>query len=248
MSAFALHGFAQHREQWTPFAPDALAPWVLGHGPDPAISARDLAAGFDAEVSRLVGLARALPAPRVLLAYSQGARLGLGMLAKAPELFERACLVSVHPGLRLDDERDARITWEENLAATLKAGGLPAFLEVWDALPVFRSSTAPPEARQTEREARSVHHPEGLALALRQLGLGRMPNLWNVLPSLPIPVDFVAGARDAKFVALAREAHALTPKSRLHLVPNSGHNPLLDAPRALGAIVAPLLETGAVPC
>ena len=53
---------------------------------------------------------------------------------------------------------------------------------------------------------------EVLASLLRQASPGTARPLWDVLPSLPIPSQFVAGELDAKFATLATKmASAMNP-------------------------------------
>jgi 2-succinyl-6-hydroxy-2,4-cyclohexadiene-1-carboxylate synthase len=256
MTLLALHGFTQTPEQWRRLLPEALCPWVAGHGP-----AEPPTHGFAGEIARLAGLAAELPAPRKLLGYSQGARLGLGLLVAAPDLFERACLIGLNPGLETGPERAERQNWERGLADKLVREGLDAFLEHWESLPVFASQadfarenlelhgaertnfepTGFEHELAEQRRARRVHRPEPLGRALVELGLGAMPNYWPDLSQISLPVDLVVGALDPKFVALAERAGALFPSSTLHKIEGAGHNPLLEA---RGAVQDLLVQLG----
>jgi pimeloyl-ACP methyl ester carboxylesterase len=79
---------------------------------------------------------------------------------------------------------------------------------------------------------------EGLAAALRHLGSGAQPPLWDELQRLRAPVLLVAGERDAKFGGIAREMATAIPGARVALVPNSGHSPHLEAPERYAATLA----------
>jgi pimeloyl-ACP methyl ester carboxylesterase len=70
-----------------------------------------------------------------------------------------------------------------------------------------------------------------------------MPDLRHDLRQVTTRVDVLAGERDAKFVELARELSSLLQGSRLTIVPDAGHNLLLEAPLAC----ADLLTRGATP-
>ena len=60
-----------------------------------------------------------------------------------------------------------------------------------------------------------------------------MPDLWPSLTTLPVPVTFVAGERDAKFAALAARAVAQAPRAALRVVPGAGHDLCLECPKEL---------------
>ena len=79
---------------------------------------------------------------------------------------------------------------------------------------------------------------EGLASALRHLGSGAQPPLWDEVPGLRAPVLLVAGERDAKFGAIARDMAGAISGSRVVLVPSSGHSPHLEAPERYAATLA----------
>ena len=78
----------------------------------------------------------------------------------------------------------------------------------------------------------------GLAAALRGLGTGVMPSLWDRLGELALPVDLVVGERDAKFRAVAERMAAALPDARLHVVAGAGHAVHLEAPDAVVDLLA----------
>lgn len=78
----------------------------------------------------------------------------------------------------------------------------------------------------------------GLAAALRGLGTGVMPSLWERLPELTMPVELVVGERDEKFRAIAERMEAALPHARLHVAPGTGHAVQLEAPGAVVEVLA----------
>ena len=83
------------------------------------------------------------------------------------------------------------------------------------------------------REDRRRNTAGGLAAALRGLGTGVMPSLWERLPDLDLPVDLVVGERDEKFRAIAEKMAYALPHARVTVVPGAGHAVHLEAPDAL---------------
>jgi len=208
----------------------ALTPLLPGHGATPR---RVVSGRFDDAVDEL---ARAIPfrARCTLFGYSMGARVALRLLVRHPERFERAILVGAHPGLDDERARAERRLWEAELAAVLEARGLAAFVDAWEALPVLRPArTVAPDRLARRRAIRLSHTPPGLQHALSVLGLGAMPPTASDLAQLSVPVTLVAGAEDAKFLALAHFMAARLPAARVVEVPSVGHDVVLEAPEAL---------------
>jgi 2-succinyl-6-hydroxy-2,4-cyclohexadiene-1-carboxylate synthase len=232
----ALHGFTGAPESFAELATLApsvtfLCPVLSGHGREPDLTTQD----FATEVQRLAAWLRARASERVVvLGYSLGARVALGLCVAHPELFLEAVLVGVNPGLGTEAERQERIGWETRLIDLLETDGLAAFLSEWEQLPLFASQNAlSPERRSVQRRIRESHEAAGLAHALRALGTGRMPDLTPLLGALPFPVTLVAGEHDAKFRALAERMLPALRDGHLAVLPGAGHNPLLEAPGAL---------------
>jgi pimeloyl-ACP methyl ester carboxylesterase len=80
--------------------------------------------------------------------------------------------------------------------------------------------------------------PAGLAAALRGLGTGSLPSLWDRLGELTAPVVLIVGERDTKFRAIAGEMAERLPRARLEIVAGAGHAVHLEAPAATAALLA----------
>lgn len=236
-----VHGFLGSPRTW-----DALRAHLVG--PVETISLRGHAGivepeieSFEAELSRLIDARAQRPWPKTLVGYSLGARVALGLAARTPDPFERLVLVSGRDGLLDAEEARARRELDDALAATLRREGLAAFVDRWQGLPLFESQRAlPDEIRAAHRARRLAHDPEGVARALSELSLGRMPRFGATAVARTARVDLVVGARDAKFRRLAQDfvqEHAAVREIRLHVVPDAGHDVVLERPAALAAIL-----------
>ena len=95
----------------------------------------------------------------------------------------------------------------------------------------------PPQVRTAVREQRLRSTPAGLAAALRGLGTGALPSLWERLSEVTVPVHLVVGERDAKFRATAAEMAAALPRARVHVVGGAGHAVHLEAPAAVAEVI-----------
>jgi 2-succinyl-6-hydroxy-2,4-cyclohexadiene-1-carboxylate synthase len=224
--AALLHGFAGDPATWDavieawqlPDPPRAVA--LPGHGGAPVQEtwAASLAtlANLDADV---------------VVGYSMGARVALGLVAAG--YASRAVLISVNPGIT-DAERAARRATDAEWAALLRTHGLAAFESRWTAQPLFASQQRVDPARLARRRVhRIAHDPEQLARSLEAMGLAEMPDYRPALPALRGRLALIAGADDAKYVAIAR-ATGLP----VEVIPDSGHDPTLEQPERLATAIA----------
>ncbi|HVJ47114.1 MAG TPA: hypothetical protein VM511_12050, partial [Luteolibacter sp.] len=74
--------------------------------------------------------------------------------------------------------------------------------------------------------------------------VGAQQPLWDRLSEIRIPVLWIAGESDPKYVALAGRAAALTPKGVLEIIPGSGHRVPWERPITFAERVARFLKTG----
>jgi 2-succinyl-6-hydroxy-2,4-cyclohexadiene-1-carboxylate synthase len=246
-----LHGFTGNR---TSFA--HLRPWLAPHAAVVAVdlpghgeSAAEEDTSFASTLAALIALLDSLGLEAVDVAgYSLGARVALGLAAEWSGRIRRLVLESGSPGLRRRRDRGERRRADEALADLIEADGVQAFVEGWEALPLFSGIRAlPEEVQQTLRLRRRGGDAEGLALCLRRLGLGAQPSYWAALPRLRVPTLLLTGARDAKFTTLARRMAAELPLVWGHVFPGVGHAPHLEAPEAwarevTGFLSAPFME------
>jgi 2-succinyl-6-hydroxy-2,4-cyclohexadiene-1-carboxylate synthase len=227
----SLHGFTGAPESFIGLRlPEGSLTPVLGGHLD-----CDVQGGFSDEVERLATLGADCDA---LLGYSLGGRLALGLLARYPERYAHALIISAQPGLATEAERAERRDGDARLVELLRERGLAAFVDHWQALPLWASQAElSAELKAAQRALRLLHRPAGLARSLLQHGLGEMPDLRADLGRVRTPVDVVVGERDLKFVTLGRELTNLIPSAKLTIVPDAGHNLLLERPGLCDALL-----------
>jgi len=233
-----LHGFTGGPASWEPIVSKlppglaVLAPALAGHGD---ALAPDVSS-FEDEVNRVAALTT--PGRDWHIAgYSLGGRLALGLLIRHPRLFSTATLIGAQPGLVTEDERRQRRDADERWCRML-ARGLPEFLAAWEAQPLFASQNdLPSEVLERQRRERLSHDPAGLVHSLRVTGLGAMPSYWDSLPEIPVPATLVAGERDQKFSAIARQMAEKIPSSEIEIVAGTGHNVALERPDVIAELL-----------
>jgi len=231
-----VHGFTQTGRSWQPVLHAlggryrALAPDLPGHGDFAARRPASFAA-CDAYLGALAGDRRI-----TLAGYSLGGRVALHAGLSLGDRVERLVLISASPGLANASERGARAAADAALADHIEAVGLQAFVREWGAQPLFAGM--PRGIAELAEADRMRNTAEGLAAALRGLGTGVMPSLWNRLEELTVAVDLVVGERDLKFRAIAERMQAALPDARLHVVPSAGHAVQLEVPGAVADVLA----------
>ena len=245
-----LHGFTGSRETWSGLEPRLCTNFRLlrvdlpGHGgsPLPVLPGRE---GFLETVEALVDVLDELGLGQCDVAgYSQGARIALAFALEHPERVCRVVLESGTAGLHRRKERVARRREDERLAQRVLNEGVERFVSEWELLPLFAGLRRLPAPEQDAlRTRRAGHSGEGLAGALRCLGLGVQPDYWPRLWKLLRPTLLLTGAEDAKFREIARRMAAELPIVWSHSFEGIGHAPHLEAPEAWAREVISFLET-----
>lgn len=245
VTALMLHGFTGSGAAWAELA-GTLGPGVIANCPDlpghagAALPARLGRPGFDATIDALVDL---LSEPSVVIGYSQGARLALALAVRHPAKVSRLVLESGTAGLVRHHDRALRQAEDEARARRLETLGVEAFISEWEQLPLF----AGVRRNAALKARRRAHSAEGLAGALRCLGLGVQPSFWSALPRLLIPTLLLTGANDPKFTALAGKMAGELPLAWHATVAGAGHAVHLEAPERWAAEVRAFLSARYTP-
>ncbi|XXF81130.1 2-succinyl-6-hydroxy-2,4-cyclohexadiene-1-carboxylate synthase [Myxococcaceae bacterium GXIMD 01537] len=245
-----LHGFTGNRSSFDHLRPylgrsvRAVAVDLPGHGETP-LPERKGREGFLETVDALIRLVDGLGAGQVdVLGYSQGARVALALAVHAPDRFGRIIMEGGSPGLHRRQERVVRRASDGELVTFLRVRGVDAFVDRWEALPLFDGlRKLPPELKDALRARRTSATVEGLAGALECLGLGVQPDYWPALHRQRLPTLLLTGALDTRFTHLARRMAAELPVVWRHAFEGCGHAPHLEAPREYAREVSSFLQT-----
>jgi len=226
-----LHGFAGDPSAWDGVigawasrttVPDPIA--LPGHG------GGDVLAGWHANLDQI---AVSLGSVDAVVGYSFGARVALGLLAARK--CSRAVLIGCNPGI---DDRDGRKRDDARWADLLRTRGIAAFVDAWEAQPLFATQVrAPAVVREARRARRLALDPEQLARCLEEMGLAAMPDYRGALAAFADRITLVVGADDGKFIGIA---NALGQP--YVAIPDSGHDPTLEQPARLARVIARALD------
>jgi len=165
-----------------------------------------------------------------LMGYSMGGRLGLYLTLHFPQYFQKVILESISPGLKTESERLQRLISDTKKAEQLQTLDFSIFLEQWYHQPLFQTLKNHPEFDQIF-DHRLKNNPIELSKSLRYLGTGNQPSLWEKLPKNQIPLLLLVGEYDHKFKHINQEINQLCPVSQLQIIPNCGHNILIENPQ-----------------
>lgn len=167
--------------------------------------------------------------PVILIGYSQGGRLALHALEKNPEAFKKVILISAQPGLP-ESEKSARLANDEAWARRFENDPWKDVVASWNRLPVFVGGDAEPERPESPEARRAA------ADSLRAWSVGRQNDFRSLMREQRDRLILVAGERDPKYAEMTK---ALASEGfETHIVKNSGHRVLFDAPAALATITS----------
>lgn len=221
-----LHGFLGAPDEWT-----ALLQQVPGRAYD--VLEWCEAADDWPSVTEVAACALGQEEPSILLGYSFGGRLAQHLFARDPYRYAALVLVSAHPGLQYEDEKQARRASDAGFAQRFRVEPWAQVMDAWNAQPVLRGS-AP---RLTDARRRYAW-----ADMLERYSLGVQEDFRPVLREHAARVFWMCGANDAKYVALGQALAQDGTLQHLLVVDNAGHRVPWDAPEAFAAQVRAVVE------
>ena len=148
-----------------------------------------------------------------LIGYSMGGRLSLMYQAKHPEQVASLTLMSTHPGLKTEKEKEDRFKSDAIWAEKLLTLPIEEFLHLWYEQSVFKPF-------RPDFSTRSKQNILDLAKSLMHYSLAKQP-LFEIDTML-------VGIRDTKFHSLAKN-----PIS----IPNAGHAVHLENPKCVAEYI-----------
>jgi 2-succinyl-6-hydroxy-2,4-cyclohexadiene-1-carboxylate synthase len=244
-----LHGFTGNGESWKEFEPfwknhsTAIALDIIGHGKTE--SPADIAQyGIEESADAINHLLEKMGIEKTdILGYSMGGRLAITFAIKYPKKVRKLILESSSPGLRTEEERQARRLQDAKLAEKIRGEGISRFIVFWENIPMFKSQkNLPDDIRGGIREQRLANSIEGLANSLKGMGTGSQPSWWGNLSNLESPVLLITGSIDQKFCRIADEMSKVLPNCQWISVEDAGHAIHVEKPEKFGTIVSGFLS------
>ncbi len=177
-------------------------------------------AGFDVDARELDDIPRR---GDILLGYSMGGRMALQALLDGAK-YRRAVIVSAGLGIEDPAERAARREVDQKWAHRFATEDWEKVMRDWNAQPLFGG-----HIRKVPQDRDRV------VKQLRDYSAAKLPPLGPRLHEIAIPVLWIAGERDTKYVAFAKRAVELLPDAELWICAGAAHRVPWERPNAFTA-------------
>ena len=179
----------------------------------------------------------------IILGYSMGGRLALGALGLDIDgsVFSSAILISVNPGLENELEKTKRVesdkVWSDKILKVRNEEGWESFLKEWNAQAVFDGANHEPKRLLLD------YNLESLANAISNWSLGLQVNFYDLMLAANIPISWIVGERDLKFVNIANriergELSNIDSKFKKIVIEKSCHRVIFDQPNELSTHIS----------
>ncbi len=241
-----LHGFAENSSTWNNLElknHDIYALDFYGHGKSP--TPKKLACYYFENVitSLHSQISKLYQEPYHLLGYSMGGRLALYYALTYPKEVKSLILESSGFGIFDETQRQKRLESDRALAENILSKGLEWFADYWSDLPIFQSQNKLSKPIQEQiMERRLGNDKLGLANTLLGMGQGVLPYLGNRLEELSMPILYLSGANDQKYVKIGQKFASFNQNVQTCIIDDAGHNVHLEKPQIFQEILQTFLR------
>ncbi|MES2614447.1 MAG: alpha/beta fold hydrolase [Bdellovibrionota bacterium] len=160
----------------------------------------------------------------ILIGYSLGGRLALHSLIEKNHQWDAAIIISAHPGLLNENEKEARIKNDEDWANRFLNEPWNSVVNAWDSQGIFSG-----QKNNFNREE-NLYKREKIAKILTEFSLGKQENLRPMIKNIQIPILWLSGELDTKFALIGREMMSINKNIESIVIPHVGHRVPWEAP------------------
>jgi 2-succinyl-6-hydroxy-2,4-cyclohexadiene-1-carboxylate synthase len=203
MAIYALHGFLGSPSDWNGFFPTLHAPNLFEESPIPFW---EWAESFNRKI---------IDSGNVLIGYSMGGRLALHALIENPSLWKAAIIISANPGIENESERFDRLHADKLWHDRFLHEPWEALMDAWNRQPIFVGDPLVRHEKDFSRQA--------LAEAMLSWTVGKQDFLKPSIEELDIPILWIVGENDKKYVEIAKKIKLKNKKSKISIAPHAGH-------------------------
>ena len=203
-----LHGAAGHYRDWSD---------IIGELPSHDSNSLNLYDIVDQKINDAALTINDLnPDGEILIGYSMGGRIALHCLLADNSPWKKAIIFSTHTGLVSTKDKEIRRA-HDNDWASLAESNFNEFLSNWNSQNVFSNSTL------INRDYSQSNISSAISKSFINWSLAEQSFLNPFLQNIRIPVCWVVGQNDPKFVKIGETATKLIPNSELNISQASGH-------------------------
>lgn len=153
----------------------------------------------------------------IVIGYSLGGRLALHALNDRPGLWNAAIIISAHSGLLTEADKKERCDSDQRWADKFRKDNWTSLMSSWNQQKIFAH-----DPFQFDR-CEENYSREQLANTLVNGSLGRQENLRDKIAQLQLPILWMNGSKDFKFLEIADQVQLLNFKSQKSVIANAGH-------------------------
>ncbi len=210
-----LHGAVGHHKDWANF---------INSIPDKNGFAPNLYKYVNYDLKRSARIINSLnPDAQTLIGYSMGGRIALHCLLEDNSNWKRAVIISAHTGLVSEKEQQIRIK-KDNDWASNAINKWDTFISKWEEQSIFKNS------HLIKRNYSLYHQRANIALSFQNWSLGHQKFLEPYLDKIRIPILWIVGELDLKFLEIACRACKILPNCDLIKFKSTGHRVPWDNP------------------
>lgn len=173
---------------------------------------------------------------KVLLGYSQGARLAMQAYQDDPQMWDHLILISGNPGLPIS-ERATRLAHDERWAERFLKDDFQETVQNWNRQGVFAGSKHEPLRDEAS------YDKQLLSLSLKSWSVAWQSEFvpYFLDPQHSSKFQVFYGDRDLKYKSLYQEIGKKNPRLSLVEIEDSGHRVIFDQPARLAENIAGFL-------
>ena len=203
---------------------------MIGHGKSMDYKKENYS--FDQSIQDISSILESQSLKKInILGYSLGGRLAMQFVNKNPNKINKLIICSASNGIKNKKERENRIISDSKIINLLENYPLDHFVNYWQNLKLWQSEKRLDIKKIIQlRKIRLTQNKIGLALSLSNQGQGVQEYLGDQLRSIKANTLIMFGEKDKKYKEISKEIHNLIENSKLEMVPNSGHNIILENP------------------
>lgn len=204
MAIYALHGFLGNGKDWDGFFSQQInMPNLFEQSTSPFW---DWAKTFNGSIKS---------PQNVLVGYSMGGRLALHALIQNPSLWKSAVIISSNPGIENQNDRIERLKADGEWSRRFLQEPWEPLMEAWNRQPIFAGVPIHRDEKDFSRSS--------LAAAMTTWSVGNQDFLKPQIEALDIPILWIVGEQDLKYVQIAKNMKLKNKQSKISIAPQAGH-------------------------